>query len=197
MSEGEYCVVSDDGSVADLDGDILMSVDYSDSDIWSVMDISSYGSDVEEEDVCDLDIISVADSEVNIYRRRLCFLCPDGMADIRNLQGRSVDDNRMDHSCTVSWDPGIADSRTLSVCYDCLCLMTLFRTVVYLVHYWAVRIVWTEPDEGFGRSMAGMDPYFPRLYPPCVMDRVHEVTTEIKVPGCVIMIHVDRNNSGQ
>ena len=55
--------------------------------------------------------------------------------------GGSVDDHRMDQSHTVSWDPGIADSRTLSVCYDCLCLMTLFRTVMYLARYWVVRIV--------------------------------------------------------
>ena len=52
-----------------------------------------------------------------------------------------VDDHRMDQSHTVSWDPGIADSRTLSACYDCLCLMTLFRTVMYLARYWVVRIV--------------------------------------------------------
>ena len=102
--------------------------------------------------------------------------------DLRHLHGRSVDDHRMDHSRTVSWNPGIAVSRTLLVCYDCLCLMTLFRTVMSLVHYWAVRIVWTEPDEGFGRSMAWTDSYLPRLYPPCVVNRVHGVTTKIKVP---------------
>ena len=33
MSEGEYCVVSDEGSLADLDVD---NVDYDDSDVWSV-----------------------------------------------------------------------------------------------------------------------------------------------------------------
>ena len=197
MSEGEYYVVSDDGSMADLDWDILENADYGNSDIWSVTDISSCGSDVEVEDDCDLYIIYVAHSDLNIYHRRLCLLCPDGTADLRNLRGRSVDDHRMDHSRTVSWDPAIADSRTLSVCYDGLCLMTLFRTVMYLAHYWAMRIVWTGPDEGFGRSMAWMEPYLPRLYPPCVVDRVHEVTTEIKVPGCVIMIHVDGNNSGR
>ena len=47
----------------------------------------------------------------------------------------------MNHSRTISWDPYIADSRTISVYYDCLCLMALFRTVMYLAHYWAVRIV--------------------------------------------------------
>ena len=70
-------------------------------------------------------------------------LCPDGTADLRDLRGASLDDHRMDHSRTVSWDPGgIADSRTLSVCYDCLCLMTLFQTVMYLARYWAAASVW-------------------------------------------------------
>ena len=71
---------------------------------------------------------------MSIYSRCLCLLCPVGTADLRILRDRSVDDHMMDHSRTVSWDPGIADSRALSVCYDCLCLMTLFRTVMYLAH---------------------------------------------------------------
>ena len=51
--------------------------------------------------------------------------------------------------------------------------------------------------------MRGLDDQWPgrnsilRLYPPCVVDRLHEVTTKIKVQGCVFMIHVDRNNSGR
>ena len=103
----------------------------------------------------------------------------------------------MNHSRTISWDPGIAGSRTISVCYDCLCLMALFRTVMYLTHYWAVRIVWTGPDEGSGRYIAWKEQYLPGLYPPCVVDRLHEVMTEIKVFHCVSMIHVDENNSGR
>ena len=163
MSEGEYCVVSDDGSVADLDWDMLENEDYGDSDVWSVTDLSG----VDEEDDCDLNMISIADREMNISSRRVCLLCPDGMADLRILRDESVDGHRMDHSEGVGWDPGIADSQTLSVCYDCLCLMTLFRTVMYLAHYWAERIVWTEPDEWSGRSMAWREQYLPRLYPPC------------------------------
>ena len=58
---------------------------------------------------------------------RMCLLYPDGAG---NLQGRSVDSQRMDHWRTVSSDPGIVDSRVLSVCYDCLCLMALFRAVI-------------------------------------------------------------------
>ena len=108
-----------------------------------------------------------------------------------------MDDHRMDHSRTVSWDLGIADSQTLSVCYDCLCLMTLFRTVMYLARYWAMRIVWNGRNKGSSRSMAWKEQYLPRLYPPCVVDRLHDFTTEIEVPGVVFMIHVDRNNSGR
>ena len=107
MSEGAYCVVSDDGSIADLDLDMLDNVDYGDSDVWSTTDFSSCSSDVDVEDDCDLNMISVADREMNLYGRRLCLLCPVGTADLQILRDRSVGDLRMDHSRTVSWDPCI------------------------------------------------------------------------------------------
>ena len=55
------------------------------------------------------------------YSIQLCLLYPDGTDDSQDLQGGSVDSQRLDHWRTVSWDPGIADSRAQSVCYDCLC----------------------------------------------------------------------------
>ena len=173
-SEDEDLFDSDDESVADLDGDMSEEEDCcdsddrdmledEDSDVWSVTDLDSYRSDVDEEDNCDSDMGSVADLERGTYGGRLCLLCPDSTEDLQDLRGGSVDDHRMDHWRTVSWDPGIADSRTLLVCYwyaigmllvCCLCLMTLFQTVMFLARYRAVRIVWTGPDEGSGRSMA-------------------------------------------
>ena len=54
-----------------------------------------------------------------------------------------MDSQRLDHGRTVIWDPGIVDSRVLSVCYDCLGLMALFRAVMSLVHHWAEWSVWT------------------------------------------------------
>ena len=66
-----------------------------------------------------------------------------------------------------------------------------------LARYWAVEIVWTGLDEGYGRSMAWMEWYLPRLYPPCFVDRLHGYTPEIKVPGFVLIIHGDRNNSAR
>ena len=45
--------------------------------------------------------------------------------------------------------------------------MSYVLCLMYLAHYWAV------PDEGSGRSM---EQYLPRLYPPCVVDRLHDAT---------------------
>ena len=56
MSEGAYCVVSDDGSAADLDVDMLDIVDYNDSDIGFVTDASSCSSGVDVEDDCDFNM---------------------------------------------------------------------------------------------------------------------------------------------
>ena len=72
------------------------------------------------EDDCDFNMISVVNREMYLYGRRLCLLCPVGTADLRILRNGSVDELRMDHSRTVTWDPGIADSRTILVCYDYL-----------------------------------------------------------------------------
>ena len=57
------------------------------------------------------------------------------------------------------------DSQVLTVCYDCLCLISLFRTVMSLSYDWDEVFVWTGHDEG----------YLPwRLYSPLVVDRVTE-----------------------
>ena len=53
---------------------------------------------------------------------------------------------------TASWDPGVADSRVLSVCYDCLCLIALLRTVMSLPRDWVEVFEWTGHDKGYCRS---------------------------------------------
>ena len=108
-----------------------------------------------------------------------------------------MDCQRLDHWRTVSWDPGIADSRALSVCYDCLCLMDLFWAVMSLAHYWAEGSVWTGLDEGYCRTIAWEERYLPRLHPPCVVDRLRGYMMEIKIPGFVLMLNRDRNISAQ
>ena len=106
-----------------------------------------------------------------------------------------MDSQRLDHWRTVSWDPGIVDSRVLSVCYDCLCLMALFRAVMSLVHHWAEWCVWIGPDAGYCRTIAWEEQYLPRLHPSCVVDRLCSHSTEIKVPGFVHMLNRGRNIS--
>ena len=193
MPEGAYCVVSDDGSAADLDMDMLDIVDYDDSDVWSVTDFSSCSSDVDVQDNCDFNVIFVVDSEMYLSAYMVDVYAYCALLARRNYG--SVDELRMDHSRTVTWDQGIADSLTILVCYDCLCLMALFRTVMYLVHYWTGRIVWTGPDEGPGRSMAWMEQYLSGVYPPCVVDWLLNDVTEIKAFDRFFVINVDRNNS--
>ena len=83
MSEGEYCVVLDEGSVADHDIDRLDNVDYDDLDVWSITDFSNCSSDVDMEDDCVFNMISIAHREMNVYDRRLCLLWLVSTADLR------------------------------------------------------------------------------------------------------------------
>ena len=106
-----------------------------------------------------------------------------------------MDGRRLDHWRTVVWDPGIVDSWALAVCYDCLCLMALFRPVMSLVHHWAEWSVWTGTDAGYCRTITWEERYLPRLHPPCVVDRLCGYSTKIKVPGFVLMLERDRNIS--
>ena len=111
-SEGAYCVVSDDGSVADLDVDMLDIEDFDNSDVWSVTDFSSYSSDLGEEDdslsdmetdVCDVpDVLPVRRETAAV--ESLCFPVvvptrPQGGCDpvlplpiLRGRDFRAVDD---------------------------------------------------------------------------------------------------------
>ena len=65
--------------------------------------------------------------------------------------------------------------------------MALFWAAMSLARYWAEEFVWTGPDEGYCRSIAWKERYLPQLHPPCVVDRLFDYTTEIKVPGIVLI----------
>ena len=114
------------------------------------------------EDACALDFQGAGGAHTNsesvgedTCNDRLCLLYPDGVEDLQDLRDGYVDSQGLNHWHTVSWDPGVADSRVLSVCYDCLCLMALFRAVMSLAHDWvevfvskyldwALCLVWTR-----------------------------------------------------
>ena len=97
------------------------------------------------------------------------------MENIIQRNEEYVDVRGLSHRHTVSWGPGVAESRPIAVCYDCLCLISLCRNVMSLSYDW---------DEVFGWidcSLAGALGYLPRcLYSPLVMDRMTQYLTEIK-----------------
>ena len=86
-------------------------------------------------------------------------------------------------------DPGIAESRPLAVCYDCLCFISLFRTVMSLSYDWDEVFGWIGHDEGYDYSPAGALGYLPRcLISPLVMDMMTHYLTEIKVLGWSLVL---------
>ena len=100
------------------------------------------------------------------------------MENIRERNEEYVDVRRFNHRHTVRWDPGDADSRALAVCYDCLCLISLFRTVMSLSFDWGEVLGWIGHDEGYDRSPPGALRYLPRsLYSPVIMDRMTQYLT--------------------
>ena len=119
----------------------------------------------------------------DMYSARLCLLGPSGVEDITKQREEYVDIRGLSHRHTVRWDLGVADSQVLTVCYDCLCLIFLFRTVMSLYYDWDDVFVWTGHDEEYDRSPGWELRYLPHLYAPLVVDRVTEYLTEIKVPG--------------
>ena len=123
--------------------------------------------------ICDPPIhIGSGDAALS-HSEQVCLLYPAGA---RRLKGGTVaialDSRRLDHWRTVVWDPGIVGSQALSVCYDCLCLMAMFRAVMSLVHNWAEWSVWTGTDSGYCRTIAWEGGCLPRLRPPCDVDRL-------------------------
>ena len=112
------------------------------------------------------------------------------MEDLLELRGGYVDNQGLNHWHKVRWDPGVADSRVLSVCYDCLCLITLFQTVMSLPRNWVEVFVWTGHDQGYCRSTCWELRYLPHMYPPCVVERLAGYLSEIKVPGLSFVLWI-------
>ena len=78
----------------------------------------------------------------DVYIDRLCLL---GRYDVKNIMHRNeeyVDVRALSHRHMVSWDSGVA------VCYDCLCLISLFRTVMSLSYDWDEVFGWIGHDGG-------------------------------------------------
>ena len=106
------------------------------------------------------------------------------MKNIIHMNEEYVDVRGLSHRHMVSWDPGVAESRPLAVCYDCLCLISLFRTMMSLSYDWDEVFGWIGHDGGYDCSPAGALEYLPRcVYSLLVMNRMTQYLTQIKVLG--------------
>ena len=98
----------------------------------------------------------------------------------------------------VVWNPGIVGQQCVHVCYDCLCLVVLFRAVMLLVHDWAELSVWTGTESGYCRTIAWELGYLRCLHPPCDVDRLCDQRTwQIKVSEVVVITDSNNNNGLQ
>ena len=91
---------------------------------------------------------------------------------------------RLNHRMTIYWHIDDMDYPPLAVCYDCMCLISLIRTMMSLSYDGDRMFEWTGHDGGYDCSPAGILGYLPRcLCSPWVMDRM----TEINRPGLDMM----------
>ena len=125
---------------------------------------------------------------------RLCLLYPESVVDLQDFRDGYVKSRGLNHWHTVSWDPGVADSRVLSVCYDCLCLMVLFRTVISLARDWVEVFVWTGHNEGGGVVTPPAGNY--GIYHGYIQ-LVLCIGWVVKVPGFGLVLSEDKNNSAR
>ena len=87
--------------------------------------------------ICDPPI-HIGDEDADLSHgdmERVCLMYPAGARRVNNgTVAIALDGQRLDHWRSVVWDPDIMGSQGLSVCYDCLCLMVLYRAVMLLAH---------------------------------------------------------------
>ena len=76
----------------------------------------------------------------------------------------------LDHWRGVIWNPGIVGQQRACVCYDCLCLMALFRAIRLLIHDWAGWPVWTGMIPGYCRTITWEVGWLRSLITPCDVD---------------------------
>ena len=105
----------------------------------SVKDVVYYRdiSECLESDICCTGIQSVNCAERYIdgagYLVRLCLLEQPSRRDV-GVRCDNANDWSLKHSFTIDWDMCVADSSRIAVCYDCLCLIVLLRTMISLFY---------------------------------------------------------------
>ena len=125
--------------------------------------------------VCNLQFRSGA-SNMTLSREGMTWICLLSSTDARTEENGAMSmelgGQSLDHWRGVIWDPGIVRQQSICVCYDCLCLMTLFRTMWLLVHDWAGWPVWTEIVSGYCRTITWEVGWLRSPITPCDVDRL-------------------------
>ena len=97
--------------------------------------------------------------DVTLLSEGMAWLCFLSSTDVKTgeVGAMSMDlgGQSMDHRRGVMWNPGIVGQQRAYVCYDCLCLMVLFRAMRLLIQDWAGWPVWTGMIPGYCRTITG------------------------------------------
>ena len=67
------------------------------------------------------------------YLVRLCLLEQPSRRDV-GVRNDNANDWSLKHSLTIDWYMNVADSSRIAVCYDCLYLIDLVRTMISLFY---------------------------------------------------------------
>ena len=105
-----------------------------------------------------------------------------------------VDGQCLDHWRGVAWNPGIVGQQHVVLCYDCLCLMALFRAMKLLIQDWAVWPVWTGMIPGDCQTIPCEEGWICGLIAPCDVGCLCAVMNQqIKGnPGDVVVVMTNR-----
>ena len=134
----------------------------------------------------------------DIYLAQSCLLERPGLRDIRVWNDDNVNVRGLNHRLTICWHTDVTDSQPLAVCYDCLCLISLIRTMMSLSYDGDGALEWIGHDEGYDCSPAGELGYLLQcLCSPWVMDRMTQYLTETKGPGSSLMLSKTMYAGGQ
>ena len=102
----------------------------------------------------------------------LCLLYSASSGSTRDKSvAAGLDCKGLEHWRGIVWDSGIVGKRCLHVCYDCLCLIALFRDAMMLVHDWAALSTWTGTGIGYCRTITWELGCLGSINPPCDVDR--------------------------
>ena len=125
----------------------------------------------------------------------LCFLSSaDEKTGEVGAMSMDLGGQSLDHWRGVACNPGIVGQQHVFLCYDCLCLMALFRAIGLLIQDWAIWPVWTGMIPGDCRTIPWEVGWIYGLITPCDVSCLCAVMNQrIKgIQGDVVVVMTDR-----